>query len=335
MPKGDISLDRSTRRAWERILGKIEKQFNSTIYQCLVPGCTRNAIGSHSQQKAGQLHAIARNGQVYALERNLYKAFKGQYWQDSILLLTPAGLKEASVFPGYCAPHDALLFEPIEKRAFCQNDPEQAYCLFLRALSYEFSQKRRMTSLLRSFGNEAKAKGLPFDHEYFNYYLKGMEYFLIKDAPYYFHNAFNVDGKTVKDWLMWSWRVIPKRLGASCTCCFSPLQSHHDSYMAAHFGEPQPLLAFSLIPQLAETHVVLCWHRQHTKLVEPLEAKLHDADYLEEFINECALVESEDTCFNPDLWESASEAERLAVLNAMRHRLFRGPLDKIPRLIRL
>ena len=328
-------MSRQAKRTLARIFGKLEKRLNRQKHKCLVPGCSRNAIGSHSQQKEGQLRAIARNGQVYTLERNSYRLHKGQDQRESPLLLSLSGLKKASVFPGFCSQHDAALFSPIEKHALCQNSPDQAYCLFLRAISYEFTQKRRWVSWMKMLIEEASDQKLPFDYEYTEAALAGIEYFIDIDAPYYFSELFREDDAPVTEWLDWSWHLIPKCLGASCTCCFSPLQGQHESYMEEHFGEPQPLVTFSLIPQKNETHVVICWHSQHQESTKSLKERLNSGNELEMFINECAIAESEDTCINPNIWESATEQEQNEALHAMRHQHFRGELENIPKLIRI
>ncbi|MBW2618813.1 MAG: hypothetical protein JRC92_08055 [Deltaproteobacteria bacterium] len=247
------------------------------------------------------------------------------------------GIKEASVFPGYCSAHDASLFAAIEKQALRIDDPEQAYCLFLRAFSYEYTKKRWALSGMRILMDEARTRGLSFDSDYVEFANTGREQFLEIDAPFYFGEAFRKDRIPITEWLRWSWRVIPRCLGASCTSCFSPLQEQYETYAIAYQGEPQPLVTFSLIPQPVETHVVLCWHHQHTDLVQPLEKRLHSDDdlELEAFINECAFAESEDTCINPDLWENISEQERLDALNAMQPEFCRGKIEKVPRLIKL
>ena len=105
--------------------------------------------------------------------------------------------------------------------------------------------------------------------------------------------------------------------------------------MEEHFGEPQPLVTFSLIPQKNETHVVICWHSQHQESTKSLKERLNSGNELEMFINECAIAESEDTCINPSMWESATEQEQNEALHAMRHQHFRGELENIPKLIRI
>jgi len=135
-------------------------------------------------------------------------------------------------------------------------------------------------------GNKrSKRTKSPFDHKYAEPWVAGLEYFLAKDAPFYCGEMFRKVGAPITDWLKWSWQVIPKRIGASCACCFSPLQSDHDSYMVEHMGEPQPLVTFSLIPGNDETNIVVCWHKRHTELVKHLEERMQGGDDIEAFIN--------------------------------------------------
>lgn len=48
----------------------VQEQLKATVHECMHPECYKQAIASHSQQKKGQLSEIAKNGYVYALERN-------------------------------------------------------------------------------------------------------------------------------------------------------------------------------------------------------------------------------------------------------------------------
>lgn len=102
---------------------------------------------------------------MYALERNLYALFKRQNDDAPLLSLSLTGIKEASVYPGFCSKHDYELFRPIESRVPTQSDPHQAYCHFLRAVSYEYTQKRRMAAWIAMVIDEAERRNLPFDHQ--------------------------------------------------------------------------------------------------------------------------------------------------------------------------
>ena len=59
-------------------IGKAEKAANRRNYNCIYPGCTENAIGSHSQQKKHQLESIAENSAVYSFDKNPYSLFTSE-----------------------------------------------------------------------------------------------------------------------------------------------------------------------------------------------------------------------------------------------------------------
>jgi hypothetical protein len=113
-----------------------------------MPECDQTAIRSHSQQKEGQLRAIARAGKVYAIESSMARAL-GVGGMEAPLSLNLVGISKASVFAGFCAEHDRQLFEPIELRPISEGDSEQANCFFLRAIGYEIARKR---DALSAFG---------------------------------------------------------------------------------------------------------------------------------------------------------------------------------------
>jgi hypothetical protein len=91
---------------------------------------------------------------------------------------------------------------------------------------------------------------------------------------------------------------------------------------------------FNLIPEEKQTHIVVSWHQQDSKHMGWIREAMSDSAHLELLINQCVIAESEDTCFNPDFWESIPRDLQDAALNAMRHSLFRGPLKEYPLVIR-
>ena len=96
-----------------RALGKVQKRLNRYPFTCLYPGCGRHAITSHSQQKERQLRAIAENGRVVAMNRNLFQAFK-THVGGPLAPMKEVGIGEASTFAGFCQVHDQSLFADIE-----------------------------------------------------------------------------------------------------------------------------------------------------------------------------------------------------------------------------
>lgn len=166
------------RRA-ERVAGKIEKKLGKLNFPCLYPDCTKFAISSHSQQKEGQLRVIAKNGLVYALDRNLFHHIKYVLREEGgNRLITEKGIREASAFPGYCSQHDQMIFAPIEKHELIPGSSLQAALLFLRAVSFECATKRKAAIQLKMLTDTLRKDINPDWQEEGSAWLQGIELFL-------------------------------------------------------------------------------------------------------------------------------------------------------------
>lgn len=326
-------MHRRERRLMMHQMGKYYKKVKKMTFPCLFPGCEDSTIKSHSQQREGQLRAIAQQGTVYALERNFYRSLKPGHIMEQTLVRT--GIAEASTFQGFCGYHDKKLFSDLERRPLVRNDSAQAVLLYLRAISYEYTQKRRGAIWLEGVIDIASgiaklelAEGIHI----LTLLMGGMKLFVDFDGPFYLNAAFDALEKN-PDLIVTEWETVAKNLMASSCCCFSPLRDDHIEYKNKHRGEPGPLVMFSLVPEENQTHVVVSWHRQDSK--HTLWIKESMVRNLERFINECAIAESEDTCLNPNLWEKTSPDIQKDVQHAIRHNDFRGPLRDCPIVIRI
>lgn len=292
------------------------------------------AISSHSQHRRGQLKAIAHNGNVYAVEKNLYRALKQRRKKyTSWFIKMP--ISKASVFPGYCSKHDAMIFGPIEKAPLDVGNKEQAVLLFLRANSFEYLQKKSIFTwdnyFLDMVGNQLSAKVRD------NYALKmyGIAQYLTYDAPYYFEESFKSLTMNNYSGIESAWIEIPKNIQVSVSCCISPLMYMHIDYMEENHHEIQPSVTFSVVPNSQTTHVVVTWLKKHSDLASWFHDALKDESELKFLINQCIFGESEDTCISPVLWESLSEEERNMVTKAVgftRELEVPAPLPKVVKL---
>jgi hypothetical protein len=321
-------MNRKQRRSITREIGKLQKRLKQREFTCLFPGCKEPAINSHSQQKEGQLRVIAKEGVVYALERNYYRSLK------SGLTLIPTGISKASTFPGFCGNHDKEIFWDLENRALKKGDYAQASLLFLRTISYEYAQKRKGTIWLENFIKITRGIIEPELTRATTYLKEGMKHFVDFDGPFYLNAAFDALEKN-PDLLVTEWEIITKNLMASCCCCFSPLLDDHVDYKIEHPNEPGPVVMFNLIPEENHSHIIVSWHKQDSKHTAWIKESMAVKASLERFINECAIVESEDTCLNPDLWKSTPHEVQAHALHAMRKSEFRGPLIDCPLVIKV
>jgi len=316
-----------------KTMGTIEKDLSRRPFNCLYPGCHEKAIKSHSQHKSGQLRAIAENGLVYAGNFNLYSLYDPKRTHVVELVETP--IANASTFPGYCGGHDSTLFSPIEKRALVQGDKEQALLLFLRAFSLEFAAKRGALIKQKRLMEAVAPHVEPRRIEAGKASMAGIQLFVDREGPYYFLKLFQLIQENRFDEIGIQWIVVPQNLLASSSCCINPLLDDYENHFDARSPVPQSLVAFSLVPTPVETHVIACWLNEHAEQASWIAQGLSTETELERTINLLAVSESEDTCFNPKLWNALPGKTKEEALEAMRHSLYRKPLADIPIVIRL
>lgn len=99
-------------------------------------------IGSHTIQRNGALAEISESGHVYSSK----KSFERMDKNDGVVSLEKLGVRQASVFPGYCSKHDKALFDYAES-IDSPLDLQSCFLLSLRAAAFELSAKNRQLQL--------------------------------------------------------------------------------------------------------------------------------------------------------------------------------------------
>jgi hypothetical protein len=314
----------------KREIGKIEKLKNNRKFQCLYPDCSSLSIGSHSQQRGGQLKIISENDEVYCVNFNMYDALtKG----DAGSSLVNTKIKNASIYPGFCQNHDGPVFSPVEKSPLVQGNNLQASTLFLRTLTYEITRKKLIyfaTQNIIEKCNKLMPEEIISNLKMMNL---GREKFIKHDLPFYLENSYKAYNNPDKNILKTKWVVIPKTIKASSCTVFSPMRDFQKRIEHQAIASPQILSSFNLIPVENETHVVVSWLEGHSSENEWIESAMDKE--LEGFINYIAICESEDICIGPELWDSVDVFSRERVYEAMQHEIYRGALSEIPRVIKI
>jgi len=324
--------DRTYHRLVKKAFGNAQKRSAAQTYDCLYPGCSERAIKSHSQQRRGALKAIAESDLVYAVQRNHYQHLKKL---PNSPILVPTLTANASTFYGFCSMHDQLVFDPIEKGKLTGFNPESAFLMCLRAIAYECATKRRVKDWTVDIVKELRPFADPTLVEHFEVLVEAREIFLARDGDYYLRELFDALEEKNYDRIASDWKTVPKNIGVSCCCCYSPLLDTHDDYMKMNWGEPQPLITVNIVPQSAETHVVAAWLIEIEPHCTWIGTELSQPAGLECFINKSAFEESEDTCVRPSLWESVEATERVRAELAMLPEYIRGPCVSPPRIVQL
>ncbi len=119
------------------VIKQFKKRFSAKV--CLAPqkDCEGSIVSAHTLSLSSMLRPLSRDGKVYALKPNIPPA-PGQQPIEYAL----RGLRETSVFYGFCAKHDKILFSPIEDAEFVCS-PEQLFIFAYRAVAKEAYLKRK------------------------------------------------------------------------------------------------------------------------------------------------------------------------------------------------
>lgn len=313
-----------------KTIGVIDKKRKNARFTCLHPNCGKLSIGSHSQQRGGQLYEICENKMVYALNTNIYEVIKKDI---EIPSLTKTAIKNASVFPGFCNRHDTELFESIEKEILIQNSTIQVASFFLRTVCYEITRKK-----LAALAAQEMLKGcgdvLPQEvKKMFELQLKGRDYFFKRDMPYYLETAFDNFNKPESNRVGFVWKVINKKLLVSSCNVFSPIRNYDERMVDRLSQQPQVLFTFNLVPERERTHVIVAWLNEHEDYSDWIKNDIRSD--LEKFINYIVVCQTEDLCVGPELWEGLTPILRDQIYYAMLPDIHREKITEIPCLVKL
>lgn len=144
--------------ARRRAAGQKISEFNK-LYQtkvCLAPHEDHEGpiVSAHTLSLEAFLRPISREGRVYAIQKNLTNDPK-----KFPLTLELQGLRDVSVFNGFCRTHDRELFSCIETRPFEFNQ-EQLFMLAYRAVVRESYFKRKQHESFPSLEQIAAMQGI-------------------------------------------------------------------------------------------------------------------------------------------------------------------------------
>ena len=213
---------------------------------------------------------------------------------------------------------------------------QQAFLIFLRTFSFEFSQKRqsfewlnRSIKLFKKLGN---TELLEDTIELKN----GVKYFLEHDAVFYFQQLWECLDNGRYDIFQSKWISVNHNLGISTSCCYTPVFGMPKRSDGSFYKrEYQQLLTFNVIPENNSTNIIMSWFSEHNNIANWINGEVSTNTGLQSFLNTMAFAESEDTCFSPALWESFSHEMREEIVSAMSYRPSGVGLTKIPNVVQI
>lgn len=158
------------------LIQQFKKRFSEKV--CLAPqkDCEGSIVSAHTLSASLMLRPLSRDGKVYTLKPKIPPT-PGQHPMEFVL----QGIRDTSVFNGFCAKHDKLLFSPIEDSPIVCSK-EQLFALAYRGVAKEAYLKRKQAEGLPSPEEIKKIHGiteeLQFSDEAFLYLaasLRGTE----------------------------------------------------------------------------------------------------------------------------------------------------------------
>lgn len=277
---------------------------------CMYPGCMQTPILSHSQQAGGALSTIARDGRVVMPTKKFFDILP--HWLESG---KPKGrfcfvpIKSAATFKGFCSKHDTELFRCIDTRPLSINDEDQVLAFHRRAVAFELRNKFELIAFLRAQVKSMRMRGL-FSKEFVDDFrihslLLHGDFDFIWAPLWVDHPMQNIS---------YVWRVIPHGVGVSVTSTIPAMtEKHLFTYSNRHIDlqkktidRPRPTFTLSIVPEKAQTHVVMAWNRCIEPFIGPFRERMVSEDdrVFAEFLNYCVFCLSEDFCLSPTLWDS-------------------------------
>lgn len=164
-------------------------------FDCFMPGCSKNAISSHSQSKENCLRVISEGGHLIRPSRNIFRKREDVEAQfDSI------GIGKASTFRGFCSDHDSEFFRKVDSLDYTSLNNDSLMRLSFRTLANEVRAKERSAYVLNGYLEilgyrediNIRLEGVknnlavttPFYKRKFTNWLQGLEYEKIVSTVY-------------------------------------------------------------------------------------------------------------------------------------------------------
>jgi len=312
----------SKRAAEKSAHAEIERKLTKKKYPCMFPGCKESAISSHSQQKNGSLRAIAESGKIIRLDDSLLRSYN--HIEDKLdLSMCLKGIGESSTFPGFCIEHERI-FEIFEQNPLKQGCRQQVAALHYRTVAYEYARKRRELERWTSLQEKIlETRGLREWNSIFQT-LQGIEGQM--------ENTLKPSLKTLGDHfrsqkplnLKHVWLRTLRNIGASCSACVNMHLDDYISYVRQHPKKPLPFFSLNVIPSAGATDVIFSWDAEFNDQSGWICQSTTNAEVLNQLLNRLLFCDTEDSCFNPTLWQKIPNKEY--VISNMHHVAVRGPL---------
>lgn len=147
------------KRAAEKIT-EFRKRFSTKVCMCPLEDHFGPIVSAHTMSLEAVLRPISVSGHVYAPPFKINPSDG-----ETPIQLKRLGLRDVSVFNGFCQKHDAELFSCIENRPF-RFEPEQIFKLAYRAAARDCYMKRKQCESMPTLEDLKEIHGIEEAIEY-------------------------------------------------------------------------------------------------------------------------------------------------------------------------
>jgi hypothetical protein len=244
-------------KEFERIFNDINMASFQRRRKCFIKACPNTAIQSHLVQRKGVLNNIAQNGHLYAVEVLHFP--KIHYTIKKI------GWKNVFTFHGFCATHDSVIFEPIERNDIIDfGNYRSLLLLSYRPLLCEYREKEKITEAMTNVLKHEKLSQA-IDIDPLKTIIAG-EGILMRDVEFL---LLCLQEDLYSDTEQFIFEVID--LPRVDVCIFSVISfsSLYDTFLTDQIDlskkELIPALLFHMVPTGKDTKLILGYHRESEK----------------------------------------------------------------------
>lgn len=264
--------------------------------KCLWKGCSSFAIESHSHTEK-ILRNISPSNHVYGINKNFLSLHNGDFFRSY-------GVREASVFHGFCNLHDSSLFKDIEDKNLDAIGGKEAFLLIARSVFFEYYQKKVDIHRTEKLIKILRSNDFLVNEEFADARMQGDQFYIDKDYPEYEKRIYeNFEKSDFRD-VLYKYRKIERFVPISLATNINPLFHKY----VPKIGIAQPFFALHILPYKKYALVVMSWFKEHDPYMEWIKDKF-DSDF-NVLINYLCFIESEDFMLSPKFYDNKIKANK-------------------------
>jgi hypothetical protein len=289
-------------KRFRALIQAADKHVRNKQYRCLFPSCHKPAIQSHAIPRASCIEALSDNGVLYTQRQSFNPTI------DMSNIFDPPdvveiGINHASVFKGYCPEHDSQLFASAET-----TDRRRKHGMFislhLRALSLEYSRKRRNADFFQRLGElDQVIERQTIWRDHATRYAAVSNFF----KEVYLGSTFNLIGGANIDTIEYFCVPFTRNMQVSCCGCFNENSSRPDS-----------IIAYNLISYRDMSILVLTTFGVQKRFIDSFLSQYSLPKYFERLVNDIAFSKCEEPLISAPFWRSLSTIDQLDLRLSLR-----------------